>query len=293
MHTLSAPAVLAADEWRVFWKRTPPKTHRCSKSSNVCERNCLIISSNGSPTSVRRHTLFCVHIHTQSFTLPYTISFTRRLFAQILTLGTGTQPNPTLASSALHTHTLLSDSLTRNDGAHLPNRPCNLFGNLCLRAEDGSPPDFITFPWPQRLTDLIAQSLDPHTHIHTPVSGLDDEEMIHSHGNHCPTSTLPGTLLILFKIYLLQWKWRLSSLNARTFLHNDLHGVISWRIVVSIDMLVSKLKVFYHVLGDPVGPDREVSQRNCWRNHSSGDRVPLLYVWCGQSWGGLQASQGG
>lgn len=127
----------------------------------VLKGNCLSICCNGRPASVRRHTLFCVPIHTRALTLPYAPIFSRRLYAQILTLVTGSQPSPTLASSALHTHTLFSDSPLWNDGAHLPNRPCNLFENLCLRDEHGSPPDFITFRWPQRLTDLIAQSLVP------------------------------------------------------------------------------------------------------------------------------------
>lgn len=98
------------------------------------------------PAGVRTHTLLCVSIHTRALTPPYAPSLSRGLFAQILTLVTGSQPSPTLASSALHTHTLFSESPLRNDGAHLPNRPCNLFENLCLRDEDGSPPDFITFP---------------------------------------------------------------------------------------------------------------------------------------------------
>lgn len=209
MNTLLSPACLAADEWQVFWKRlaasesVPIQQH---DRSNMCKRDCLIICCNGRPASVRRHALFCVHIHTQSLTLPYTRSFTRRLSAQILTLVTGSWPNPTLASSALHTHTLFSDSLTRNDGAHLPNRPCNLFENLCLRDEDGSPPDFITFPWPQRLTDLIAQSLVPlPPHLYpTPCSLLKWlVSMMKGWFIHIATPEP----LILFKNYLLQWKW--------------------------------------------------------------------------------------
>lgn len=109
---------------------------------------------------VARDTL-CVHSHTRArahaaaLSRPYTGSLSSRLFAQILTLVTGGRPNPTLASSVLsergHVHARagthsFSDSLTRNDRAHLPNRPCNLFENLCLRDEEGSAPDFITFP---------------------------------------------------------------------------------------------------------------------------------------------------
>lgn len=171
--------------WGKDWQR-PKVSWYSNMTGPICAHgNCLIICCNGRPASVRRHTLFCVYIHTRALTLPYTRSF--RLFAQILTLVAGSQPSPTLASSALHTHTLFSDSPLRNDGAHLPNRPCNLFENLCLRDEDGSPPDFITFPWPQRLTDLIAQSLVPPP-LSSPtflaqMTGLDDEEMVHSHGN--------------------------------------------------------------------------------------------------------------
>lgn len=164
---------------------------------SMCKRQCLIICSNERLAGGKRHVLFCVHTHTHThvvfLSLACTRSLSSRLFAQILTLVTGDQPNPTLASSALHTHTLFSDSLTRNDGAHLPNRPCNLFENLCLRDEEGSPPDFITFPWPQRLTDLIAQSLAPLPPPSSPRVPCSndrpsfrrwvDEETAHSNGN--------------------------------------------------------------------------------------------------------------
>lgn len=76
-------------------------------------------SLNGGPTD--RHAVFCVcvcvitlcvtmlirtHTHTHRGTLEYTGSLSRGLLAQILTLVMGNWPNPTLASSALHTRTV-------------------------------------------------------------------------------------------------------------------------------------------------------------------------------------------
>lgn len=61
----------------------------------------------------------CMHTHMESLCLRYPGSLSRGLFAQILTLVTGDQPNPTLASSALHTRTVfrLPDQKWRGSSA--------------------------------------------------------------------------------------------------------------------------------------------------------------------------------
>ena len=52
-------------------------------------------------------------------------------------------------------------------------------------------------------------------------------------------------------------------------------------------------KCFSFWIGDPVGPHRKMPQRDSRRDIALWNGVPLLPVWCGQSRGGIQASDGG
>lgn len=45
--------------------------------------------------------------------------------------------------------------------------------------------------------------------------------------------------------------------------------------------------------GDPVGPHREVSERDVWGDLHDRDGMPLLCVRCGEQGGGVPAGQGG